>query len=295
MRAGDESQGSAPMVARGDAPSMSAGSATMGSDPVSPDRGGPVGRGDGDARATMRAAALEHGVGPRHAGSDPIFPAAESSPVGGEPRWRVALSWLLAVAACVAIASAFTILAKAHAGQALLEIAWKRAQASGHAPAPWPWADTRPVAKLFAPRQEVERLLLAGANGRTLAWGPGIADGSARPGERGNAIVTAHRDTHFRFLADVAIGDALVVERADGVRVAYRIVATRIADAESLAIPRDADVPTLTLVTCWPFGAVNPGGPLRYVVVAEADGAPRVDLDLKRDGRRGRSPDERRL
>ena len=202
------------------------------------------------------------------------MPAAESSPVGGEPRWRVALSWLIAGLACLAIAWACAILAKAHAGQLLLEVAWKRAQAGGSAPAPWPWADTRPVAKLYAPRQQVERLLLEGANGRTLAWGPGVLDGASRPGERGNAIVTAHRDTHFRFLADVALGDSLIVERADGVRVTYRIVTTRIADAEALSLPRDADVPTLTLVTCWPFGAINPGGPLRYVVVAEAESAP---------------------
>ena len=212
----------------------------------------------------------------RAAAPEPLaVPAAESSPVGGEPRWRVVLSWLLAIGACVALVSAFTILAKAHVGQALLAIAWSRAQPDGRAPAPWPWADTRPVAKLYAPRQQVERLLLAGATGRTLAWGPGVVDGTARPGERGNAIVTAHRDTHFRFLADVAIGDALVVERLDGVRVAYRIVTTRLADADALAIPRDTDVPTLTRVTGGPFGAVNPGGRLRYVVVAEADGAPR--------------------
>ncbi|MEO8486383.1 MAG: class GN sortase [Betaproteobacteria bacterium] len=185
---------------------------------------------------------------------------------------RGALSWMLAIAAVAMIAGALAILMKAHAGQILLDVSWKRALAGGTAPAPWPWADTRPVAKLYAPRQRVERLLLAGANGRTLAWGPGVADGSARPGERGNAVVTAHRDTHFRFLADVTIGDALVIERPDGVRVAYRIVATRIADASTLAttLRRDADVPTLTLVTCWPLGAIVPGGTLRYVVVAEA-------------------------
>jgi len=33
-------------------------------------------------------------------------------------------------------------------------------------------------------------------------------------------------------------------------------------------------VPTLTLVTCWPFDAIAPGGTLRYVVVAVADGVP---------------------
>jgi sortase A len=215
-----------------------------------PERGGPFGPGNRER---------------------PTFRGAESSPLGG---WRVALSFALGAAAIVAIGCAVAILAKAHVGQALLEVSWKRAQQRGTAPAPWPWADTRPVAKLMAPRQQVARLVLAGANGRTLAWGPGVADGTARPGERGNAVVTAHRDTHFTFLADVAVGDPLIVERVDGVRVAYRVVSTRIDDASSLRIPRDVDVPTLTLVTCWPFGAVNPGGTLRYVVVAEATGRP---------------------
>ena len=45
---------------------------------------------------------------------------------------------------------------------------------------------------------------------------------------------------------------------------------TYVADHYTLNLPRDTPVPTLTLVTCFPFDAINPGGPLRYVVVAEA-------------------------
>jgi sortase A len=45
---------------------------------------------------------------------------------------------------------------------------------------------------------------------------------------------------------------------------------TYVADFRALDIPRDTPIPTLTLVTCYPFDAINPGGPLRYVVVAEA-------------------------
>jgi sortase A len=31
----------------------------------------------------------------------------------------------------------------------------------------------------------------------------------------------------------------------------------------------EADRPMLTLLTCYPFDAVLPGGPLRYVAIAE--------------------------
>ncbi len=50
----------------------------------------------------------------------------------------------------------------------------------------------------------------------------------------------------------------------------FRIRAAYVADHRELRIPRDTTVPALTLVTCYPFDAINPGGPLRYVVVAEA-------------------------
>lgn len=183
---------------------------------------------------------------------------------------RTVLAALVAVAGLGCLGWAVAIVGKAQAGQWLLERAWQRAQSTGVAPAPWPWADTRPVARILAPAQGGDVLVLAGAHGRTLAWGPGHLDGTAAPGTPGQSVVTAHRDTHFRFLERVAIGDGLVVERADGVRVGYRVVATRVADESQLDIPREVDRPTLTLVTCWPFDAVAPGGPLRYVVVAEA-------------------------
>ena len=207
-----------------------------------------------------------------------------SLPRSGSP--RNALAAVVALAGVLCIGWALAIVSKAHVGQALLEVAWKRADATGVAPAPWPWADTHPVAKLYAPAQGTELLVLAGASGRTLAWGPGLLDGTARPGERGNAVVSAHRDTHFRFLAHASVGDPLVVERPDGVRVTYRIVTTRVADASRLAIPRDADVPTLTLVTCWPFDAIAPGGTLRYVVVAQADGGRAQRLTMAASERR---------
>ena len=159
---------------------------------------------------------------------------------------------------------------KAQLAQVLLERAWERERATGAPARPWPWADTHAVARLRAPAQHADVLVLAGASGRTLAFGPGHLDGSALPGEAGNAVITAHRDTHFRFLRAVATGDEIVVERTDGALRRFRIRDAYVADQRSLRIPRDTDVPALTLVTCYPFDAIAPGGPLRYVVVAES-------------------------
>ena len=240
------------------------------------DRGGPFVRRDRQARNWMRAAAP--GIAFR-------FPPDESSPIGGRARAgaqrsrnsihiqrHVALICivLLVTAAIASFGHGIYIYAKAQLAQVLLHRAWDRQRATGSPVKPWPWADTHPIARLIVPARDADILVLAGASGRTLAFGPGHLDGSARPGDPGNAVITAHRDTHFQFLKDVASGDELLVERADGSLRRFRIRATYVADHRELHLPRDTAVPTLTLVTCYPFDALNPGGPLRYVVVAEA-------------------------
>jgi sortase A len=208
------------------------------------------------------------------------LPRAESSPVGGDiavpaRRRRRAFAWIAAGLVVVGVAltgNALYIHAKALLAQVLLHRAWTATQATGTAAKPWPWADTSPVARLIAPTQNVDLLVLAGATGRTLAFGPGHHDGSATPGQPGNTVLSAHRDTHFRFLRALATGDALVVEMPAGQRFHYRVREMRVAEARQLRLPRLPPAPTLTLVTCYPFDAVEPGGPLRYVVIATADG-----------------------
>jgi sortase A len=207
------------------------------------------------------------------------YPTAESSPVGGTasaaPKRRRRARWIAALFLALGVAltgNGAYIHAKALLAQVLLHRAWVETQATGMPVKPWPWADTTPVARLIAPGQDVDLLVLAGATGRTLAFGPGHHDGSALPGQPGNTVLSAHRDTHFRFLSQLAVGDALIVEMPAGARFHYRVRDIAIADQRDLRLPRLPSEPTLTLVTCYPFDAVNPGGPLRYVVVASADG-----------------------
>jgi len=201
----------------------------------------------------------------------------ESSPVGGSvarPKRSTSRWWIAAALAALGLAftgHALYIHAKALLAQALLHRAWLATQTTGQPAKPWPWADTTPVARLLAPAQHADLLVLAGATGRTLAFGPGHHDGSALPGEGGNVVLSAHRDTHFRFLRAIAVGDPLVVEMPAGRRYEYRVRTADVVAARDMRLPRETGAPTLTLVTCWPFDAVEPGGPLRYVVVATAD------------------------
>ena len=176
---------------------------------------------------------------------------------------------LVALAGALMLGRGAWLEAKAHVGQWLLERAFERTRATGTVQKPWPWADTHPLARIVAPEARADVLVLAGASGRTLAWGPGHLDDSAPLGTAGNAIVSAHRDTHFRFLRNLGVGDELLLELPDGARQHYRVRERYVTDVAHLNLPRHTRVPTLTLVTCYPFDTLLPGGSLRLVVVAQ--------------------------
>ncbi len=159
--------------------------------------------------------------------------------------------------------------AKAWLAQELMQQAWRRAENGEQDLAPWPWADTRPIAKLSANDGEVELIVLAGASGRTLAFGPGHVSASALPGELGNSVIGGHRDTHFRFLQDLQAGDTVRVQTPDGERYRYQVISREVVDSRYGGLLIDSPEPTLSLVTCYPFNARTPGGPLRYVVTAQ--------------------------
>ena len=158
--------------------------------------------------------------------------------------------------------------AKAWLAQELMQRAWLRGTAGEAQPAPWPWADTFPVARLSAKEGAVDLIVLAGGSGRTLAFGPGYLDASALPGEPGNTVIAGHRDTHFAFLQDLSIGEAVEIETLAGRFLQYEVIGIDVVDARRGSLVLDTDEAILSLVTCYPFETARPGGPLRYVVTA---------------------------
>jgi sortase A len=180
---------------------------------------------------------------------------------------RLTLGALIALALAL-LAAGFWLPAKAELAQQLLNRAWQRTADGDALAKPWPWADTHPVARLKLPDSDEPLTVLAGASGRNLAFAPALLDGSAPPGAHGVTVIAGHRDTHFRRLATLALGDVLTLERPDGSVLNYEVANLDVIDSERAELRLDADESIVVLVTCYPFEAVTPGGSLRYVVTA---------------------------
>ncbi len=175
---------------------------------------------------------------------------------------------LLAAVGLALLANAAYIPAKAALAQWLLQRAWTERAPGGAAGAPWPGADLAPVARLRQPRLGVDQLVLDDASGRSLAFGPGRVSGSARPGMAGNLVISGHRDTHFRWLRDLVPGDELLLEPGDGSVLRYAVTGWRVVGSDRVDLLDPFGFDGLRLLTCYPFDAIVPGTPLRYLVNA---------------------------
>ncbi|WP_441239043.1 class GN sortase [Bradyrhizobium sp. 930_D9_N1_4] len=157
--------------------------------------------------------------------------------------------------------------AKAWLAQVLLERAFDRSITTGAAVKPWSWADTWPVARIEVKRIGASVIVLEGTSGQALAFGPGHVHQTVDAGERGIAVYAAHRDTHFRFLRNVAMGDVIDVTRSDGKRFQYRADSSAVVRFDESGIDAATQNAELVLATCWPFDALA-SGPERYILHA---------------------------
>lgn len=180
---------------------------------------------------------------------------------------------LLALALIIAVwqlGQAAYIYTKAELAQGLIASAWQETLRNKVPAKPWRWADTWPVARLrmHTKRVREDLYVLAGATGSSLAFGPGHMAGTALPGATGNSVIGGHRDTHFAFLAKVKIGDELQLQSKTGLWQRYRVSAIAIRNINKGPLMLEPSASQVQLITCYPFDALQAGGPLRYVVTA---------------------------
>jgi len=159
---------------------------------------------------------------------------------------------------------------KALAAQWLLQQAWHKTLATQQPVKPWPWADTWPVGRLIVPRLRINQIILADASGQSLAFGPGkIGNGKISDDDSQGLILSGHRDTHFSFVRDVQLGERITVQTLQGDWRSFVVEDIEVVDSRIDTLQTNQGTADLQLITCYPFDALAPGGPLRYVVRAE--------------------------
>jgi sortase A len=122
------------------------------------------------------------------------------------------------------------------------------------------------VGRLEIPRLSLSTVVFEGDDTGVLERGAGHLPGSALPGDRGNAVLAAHRDTFFRSLRGIRVGDVVKIHRPHK-DSAYVVQSTRIVEPDEVGVLRPTAEPALTLITCYPFRYIGPA-PERFVVRA---------------------------
>ena len=136
---------------------------------------------------------------------------------------------------------------------------------ANHVPRPRP-APGSMIGRIEIPRLGVSTIIRAGSDARTLRLAVGHISGTAFPGESGNIGLAGHRDTFFRRLRDIRVGDEIRIV-TPGETYTFKVEDTSVVRPRDTWVLNDTPTPVLTLVTCYPFTYVG-SAPNRFIVRA---------------------------
>lgn len=122
------------------------------------------------------------------------------------------------------------------------------------------------IGTLSIPSIKSFEAIIEGTGTKELKRGVGHYTGSVIPGVSDNSVLSGHRDSVFRKLGDVKIGDLITVKNDYGTFV-YEVHKIRIVKANDRTVIVPTDDPILTLSTCYPFRFIG-NAPKSYIVQA---------------------------
>jgi len=172
------------------------------------------------------------------------------------------------LALCIILHSAWLPM-KAWLAQQLINYSWQQSLTNKTTVQPWPWADTNPIAQMTVTRLDKTLILLQGVDPTSLAFSAGVMHQYSNLSETKPYVVAGHRDTHFSFLQDVKMKEIISLSDRNGINQLYQVESMEIIDSEESAMLIDEHDPSLVLITCYPFDALQAGGSLRYVITAK--------------------------
>jgi sortase A len=121
--------------------------------------------------------------------------------------------------------------------------------------------------RLSIPRIDLAAVVVEGTSRRELNLGPGHMKDTPAPGQLGNAVITAHRDTFFRHIYELQKGDEILVQR-NGRTFRYAVISKHIVKPTDLSVVAASQEARLTLITCYPTYFIGPA-PERLVVTSK--------------------------
>jgi sortase A len=122
------------------------------------------------------------------------------------------------------------------------------------------------IGSLSIPRLKRVIPIVEGTGTKELKKGVGHYIGSVLPGVSDNSVLAGHRDSVFRNLGEVKLGDLLTVKTSYGSFV-YEVHKIRIVTANDRTVIVPTPDAVLTLSTCYPFRFIG-NAPKRYIVQA---------------------------
>ncbi|MEG1757787.1 MAG: class D sortase [Oscillospiraceae bacterium] len=123
------------------------------------------------------------------------------------------------------------------------------------------------ILSVFIDGEEYRYAVYNGMTSKNLWRGVARASESNRPGEKGNCMIFGHRDSAFRCLKDIEIGDKVVITTSHN-KYFYKVERTKVCHPDDLIMTDSYDDATLTLVTCHPFIYSGPS-PERFLVICK--------------------------
>jgi sortase A len=124
------------------------------------------------------------------------------------------------------------------------------------------------MGEIVIPRLGLMVMVAQGDSAQILERAVGHLPGTALPGAIGNVALAGHRDTFFRPLKDVRVGDAITLKTPDG-DFEYLVESTSIVRPTDVQVLAPTGGRTLTLITCFPFYYIG-AAPNRFIVRARA-------------------------
>lgn len=151
-------------------------------------------------------------------------------------------------------------------GQRQLQRTWAEQQRHPHQLTKTSVSDDG-LMRLSIPKIELAAVVVEGTDRHSLLLGPGHMKDTPAPGELGNAVITAHRDTFFRHIYELQKNDEILVQR-NGKTFHYAVVSKHIVKPTDVSVLKTSSDARLTLITCYPTYFIGPA-PERLVVTSQ--------------------------